>query len=207
MDLNNIRDFSINVTAEAGVSISPAVPLLDVGVQLRNKDDIANRLFCLNAVAAVSYGFDRSQAIEWLRQEQLDSLLTKSEFRFLNHGDGDVTSYQTQVEGMWALAWALCLVPELDFWKDCDDRFVALLPNLKKHERCIEWRRRSQLRSTEDIVAALDLSYCLHWAVREAELSGKYPPAGIKAYVVVERRRALEWLLGDEPWDSVSLDT
>jgi len=41
----------------------------------------------------------------------------------------------------------------------------------------------------------------------EAELIGEWIPGNLKPYVVVERRRALDWLLSKEAWDDVSLDT
>lgn len=108
---------------------------------------------------------------------------------------------------MWALAWALGLVQELDFWKDCDNGFVTMMPNLKTEESGEEVRSKSRLRPVDELASACDTAYCLHWAVRQSELEGKRPPDALKPYVVIERRRALEWLLGDEPWDALSLDT
>ncbi len=66
---------------------------------------------------------------------------------------------------------------------------------------------KARLRSDDQIVSAADLAYCLHWAIRQSELEGKRPPGKVPPYVVVERRRALEWLLSDEDWDDVPLDT
>jgi len=105
------------------------------------------------------------------------------------------------------LAWALTFVPTFDFWHDCDSRFVALLPNLKISQSSDEWRQKARCRKTEEVVTACDLAYCLHWAVRQAEIAGKPTPARLKSYVVIERRRALEWLLGNDAWDAISLDT
>jgi hypothetical protein len=161
----------------------------------------------LTAVAAASYGFDRAKALAWLRQEELETSLTNTELHFLEKGEGRPQLFQAQIEGMWALAWALGLVPQLDFWKDCDSRFVAQLPNLKISQSSAELRSKAKLRPTDDVVAACDLAYCLHWTIRQAEIEGKQPRTGLKPYVVVERRRALEWLLSSESWDSVSLDT
>ncbi len=207
MESNEIRARSLKVAARGGVSIPPTLPLLDANMCARSQPEIVDRLLCLHAVAAVSYGFDGAKAFEWLHQEHLDAQLTDPERRFLQRDDGDPKSYQIQVEGIWALAWTLKLVSQLDFWKECDNRFVASLPNLKVAESADAVRQRSCLRSHDDLISACDLSYCLHWAVRQAELVGNPRPGGLNPYDLVERRRALEWVLSSESWDAVSLDT
>jgi hypothetical protein len=82
-----------------------------------------------------------------------------------------------------------------------------MLPNLKVSQSSGDFRKKAHPRPLEQVVAACDLAYYLHWAIRQAELSGKQPPGNLKSYVVVERRRALEWLLSKEDWDEVPLDT
>ena len=38
-------------------------------------------------------------------------------------------------------------------------------------------------------------------------MKAKKPPAGLKGYIILERRRALEWAIGNEAWNMVLLDT
>ena len=45
----------------------------------------------------------------------------------------------------------------------------------------------------------------IHEAVRAS--TTKQTPGKVPPYIVVERRRDLEWLLSDEDWDDISLDT
>lgn len=193
--------------ASAGLLIPASLPLLESRLHLRTQTETVDRLLCLNAVAAATYGFDRTHSLNWIREEGLGLSLTNREQRFLELGDGQPQVFQAQIEGMWALAWSLNLVPELDFWKDCDSNFAARLPNLKVGQRSAELRRGANLRSLEDTVGACDLAYCLHWAVRQTEIDRKQTPTGLKGYLVRERRRALEWLLSSEAWDSILLDT
>jgi len=129
-----IRDQSVRCASACGLSIPSTLPLLEAGIRARSQDEDVNRLLCLHAMAAASYGFDKVKALDWLRQEHLDDLLTGTERRFLEQGEGNPQSFKVQVEGMWVLAWALSLVPHLDFWKDCDNQFVTSLPNLKTGE-------------------------------------------------------------------------
>jgi hypothetical protein len=207
METEQIRAKSLRILAKAGLSIPIGLPVLDDGLQPRHQDEVLNRLLCMSPVAAASCGFDRAKSLAWLRQEKLVGSLTDAEIGFLERGEGPPEHFQAQIEGMWALAWALSLVLQLDFWKDCDNRFVALMPNLKVSQSGSELRRKAQLRPVGDLVAACDLAYCLHWVIRQAEIEGKEPPSGLRSYVIVERRRALEWLLSTESWDSISLDT
>ncbi len=206
MDLKRIRDESIRTARQLGVDLSATLPLLDAGLEMRSADETVSRILAMNAVAATAYGFDKEKAIAWLKQEALTDSLSEEERRFVFEGFGQANRFQVQVEGMWALAWAMGIVNEMNFSKDCDNRFATMLPDIKQSQSSSEFRKKANPRSLEQVVAACDLAYCLHWAIRQSELSGKQP-AKLKPYVVVERRRALEWLLSEEGWDEISLDT
>ncbi len=82
-----------------------------------------------------------------------------------------------------------------------------MLPNLKASEASAEFRNRVNPRSVAEVVVVCDLAYCLHWAIRQSELRRERLPGNLKPYVVLERRRALEWLLSQEAWDEVPLHT
>jgi hypothetical protein len=207
MDVQSIRVRSIKRASERGVVVPSNLPFLDVDIQLRKRPDIVNRLLALNVVAATAYGFDRRRAVKWLDRECLNDAVAASERAFLEHGVGDPRAFQVQVEGLWALAWAVELVSGLDYFRDCNPNFVTLLPNLKLDAPSAPIRTNAKLRSIEDIAAECDLGYCLHWAIRQSAINRKLPPAVLKEYLVVERRRSLEWLLSDDDWDAISLDT
>lgn len=203
----NIRAQSLGVATKAGVNVAETLPLLDGDLDIRETTEVVNRLLAMHAIAAAASGFQKEKALAWVRQEELVGVMTASEVKFLVSGEGNPSAFLLQIEGMYALAWALSMTQQFDFWRDCDNRFVAILPNLLVGQSGDKWHREAKMRIKDEIFAALDLAYCLHWSVRQAELDGKAPPARLKAYVVVERRRAFEWLLGEESWDAVSLDT
>ena len=66
---------------------------------------------------------------------------------------------------MWAIAWALGVANELNFAKDCDNRFVMLLPSFKQSQSSADFRKKANPRSLEQVLAACDLAYWLHWAI------------------------------------------
>lgn len=206
MATDDTRSRSRNILKSHGLFVPDSLPILDLA-NPRSSKEILVRLFCLNAVAAAAYGFDAIKALSWLYQERLDQKLTQPERSFLQYGEGGRDAFKVQVEGMWALAWAVNIVPEIDFWRDCNSSFVTLLPNLKTGESVTRTMDQAKLRAGDQIIAACDLSYCLHWIIREALIKDHPLPRNLKPYIVVERRRALEWVLSEDSWDKVALDT
>jgi hypothetical protein len=201
------RERSIEVCAKRRIIIPRTLPLLEPVLHLKTLTEVLDRLFCLHAMAASSFAFGTAKALAWLQQERLEDCLVDVESDFLHRSVGDKRQFQLQIEGMWALAWCVGFHAELDFWKDCDDRFVQMLPNLKIGASSSDLRSQARTRPLDEVIGACDLAYCLHWAIRQAELDGTEPPAKLKPHVVVERRRALEWLLSELPWDEIELDT
>lgn len=206
-DLRTIRDRSISAAEDLGYETHPSMPLLDEDFRLRPAQEIVDRTLALHAVVACAFKFDPGKARDWLGRESLAASLSPAERAFVAEGEGLAPEFQVQVEGLWALSWALQFVPALDFSKACDDGLVRLLPNLKAGESSTRFRQQASLRPLEDIVSACDLAYCLHWAVNQAYLDDAPAPGKVPAHVVVERRRALEWLLSSDEWDDVSLAT
>ncbi len=107
---------------------------------------------------------------------------------------------------MWALAWAVRRVGALDFWRPCDDNFVHKLPNLKVQEPRRSFEARASIRPVEEVAEALDLAYCLHWVVVDATLGRRSLPSQNRPAGLLGRRYALEWMLGQDDWDEISLD-
>lgn len=134
-------------------------------------------------------------------------MLTTDESSFLKTGVGDRMKFLNQIEGIWALTWSIGIVPVLDYGVCCSDDLVDLLPDLKRNGSSASFRGAAQVRPLQDLVAACDLAYCLHWAIRDSQLRNTKVPGKVAVHVIEERRQALEWLLTDEPWDEISLDT
>jgi len=207
MDSKSVREQSLRLASGMGIPINQSLPLLDMPKQLQPIEAVIERVLCLHVVAAVAYGFHREKAKAWVHREEIYLCLTTAEREFLGSGIGDAGQFKMQIEGMWALSWAMLLVPELDFLKVCDSQFVTILPDLRISESSERIRRTAKLRDIDEIFLKCDLAYCLHWAIREAEISPSMQVPRIAAYVVVERRRALEWLLTTVNWDDLPLDT
>ena len=205
-DVSAIRNDSLRICSRLGVQTNGSLPSLEQFEITRSKDEIVNRIFSMLAVAASAYGFDRQTAFAWLEREKSVQTLTSREYKFLTGDEIDTAQFMEQIEGMWALCWSLELIRNLDFSVSCSRDFVAILPDLKKNQSGDHFRVAAVRRRAVEIVAKCDLAYCLHWGI----IHGGSPvrlKQRISPYVVIERRRSLEWLLSTEDWDSISLDT
>jgi hypothetical protein len=205
MSPNVIRKRSLEIATRWGFPIHPKLPFFDVLPNARSQEEVVQRLLCLFAVVICTFGADRLEIRAWLMREGLLRCLSNAEKRFLSADEGKSDEFQVMIEGMWALAWALGLVNELDFETYCAKDFADLFPNIQ--ESSADLRAKAKLRPYEDIYAACDLAYCLQWGLRDAELRGAPQPGKLWDYAVRERRRALQWLISNEPWDEISLDT
>jgi hypothetical protein len=207
MDPTEAREWSRMQLSKLGRSISKSLPELDGEFSVRTKDTIVVRLLCEHAVAAVAYGFDRRLARAWLQREGLTESLTTQELEYLDRDLGNSLPFKLMVEGMWALAWSIQIVPPLEITKPCDPGFVRSLPNLKVAEPSAALRARARVRGSGEILAMCDLYYCLHWVIRDDELNGRQPVCTVPQWIVTERRMALEWLVGFEDSKQIALDT
>ncbi|RUO31148.1 DUF4272 domain-containing protein [Aliidiomarina soli] len=208
MSLREIRQSSQRVAKALGYPTNPNLPLLEPVERLRPIDALVNRTLCLHASVACSYGFQKDRAVEWLKQEGIYGYLAGSEVRYLQgKSDGNKPLFQWQVESLWVMTWITSFHDNLDFSDSCSDGLSSLLPDLKEGAPSIEFKEAAAARKVEEVVASLDLAYCLHWAIRDAELAGRPMPGKVPPLVIRERRRALEWVVSNEDWDDIVLDT
>jgi Domain of unknown function (DUF4272) len=202
-----LRINSVKAAVAHGYPTNPRLPLLESSGRLKAERIIVDRLVALCAVTASAFTFDRAKARTWLHKERVWHSLTNHERLFLENGTGDTEDFEVLVEAMWALAWALGKVDDLDFGKACSDNFVDILPDLRIDERSDALRSGIKLRPVREVEEACDLAYCLHWGISELLFRGKKLPGRVHNYVIIQRRHALEWLISDEPWDEVHMDT
>lgn len=209
MDTTDLRELSRDHVQALGFPFNPNLPVLDAAGITRSSDDVLERILTLHACIACGYGFPKPQALSWLEQESLNGCLTEPEAKFLaGKAEAKRTAFQWRVEAIWALTWAAGYLGDLDFSKSCSDDLVKLLPDLNSQASSEGFRQQCNLRSAEEVLPMVDLAYCLHWAVREEGLRGQANKLGrVQSQVIVERRLGLEWLICDESWEDITLDT
>ena len=213
MDFAALRRKTGERLAEFGLEIPGPLPLLgDEDVEwCRPVEQVVARCHALAAIIGMEEGGDPDDIADEMRELGLVELLNGRERLFFDDATGvgnapasaleqakiDISWRQ---EALWALLWALGFVDDLPPDQLCGDSsaYARMAPDLDPTQTV----DGIELRPLDELVATIDLYYCLHWHDREDAL-----PPGIEHGVVVERRHALEWLFQDEPWDEVDTST
>ena len=200
-----------SVLAAEGVPVNATLPMIEseAEVVLRSPREIADRLRALSIIAARGGGLSEAQTRGFIAERDIGPHLTPAERAFLDTpepSDHDNMQLSWRNEAAWVLFWALGHVdgqlgPPRDM---CDvDAMTDVVINMPDLEG-------PSPRSANDVLNEADLIYRYHWAVRQAGIDGKPPPAGLHPGVVMERHHALNWLIGygdNADWDEVGTDT
>lgn len=202
---SQIRKDSQRRVMALGYRINPALPLLETRRIKRSARDIACRAMVLHACCAVSYGFEYERAAKWVKNNGLWIHAASEEILLLEGGRGD-PQFKYRPEAVWALAWVVGKTARFELLTPMPGDAVFAFPDLKKDEDAAAWMAGADVRDSHSMVAALDVYYCLHWALQDGILRG-VSTWDVSPWVIVERRRALEWCSGEQDWDEVSLDT
>ena len=206
---SEVRRKTRSIIARLGYAENPHLPLLDEVEFVRDGRAVADRMCCLNGVVAAAYGADRSRVLEWIEAEGQRGTLSAEEAEFLSAKPSlpEDRSMQWTVESLWALAWCGSLHDALDFGVECGEELAGLMPTILEGESSTTLRQSVRVRPSAELQEMLDIAYCAHWSIRDAQLKGQPAPGKTTPLIVVKRRWALEWMLEDVVWDEVVLDT
>jgi hypothetical protein len=110
-------------------------------------------------------------------------------------------------EDLWALMWAGNLINDLPIDKCVEDRMVKLCPNLENGENDSKFRGEIEIKSKDELYKELDLYYRAHWYTEDGRINN-YPTGNISGDIIMERRKALEWINDNTlDWDNISMGT
>ena len=204
-DLIALRQRSVRLVQNMGADVSDELPLLEVRGE-RTQSQIVERTLCLTAVLAAAYGFDRSRSMDWLEREGLMNSISANEHAFLVEGVF-AEEIASQVECMYVLGWTLGFLQQFDLNGKLPSNLVLTFPDLKKDETTSDFKRRALRRSQTDLLEVADFAYCLNWIIRDAVIHRTPLPRMLNPVAVLHRRKALQWLITEDPWDQVELNT
>lgn len=180
----------------------------------REASAVADRCHAIAGALALAHRAEVATVRRALQESGAEPSLAADERRLLaileGRRDADEAELQRLLvdvswreEALHALLWALALVDDLPPDRMCprEPAYERLAPGLDP----VRASRRVRLRPLGDLAATLDLYYCLHWHARKAQYHGDVWDYELSPSVVLERRRALEWLFQDVPWEDVDL--
>lgn len=126
--------------------------------------------------------------------------------------ENDNSTQQEQVQFVWqyepllVMLWALGYEEEL-FFPDriCDvDNLVRIMCEHNSIEALV---KDAKVRNAEELLSEADMIYRLDWACVDTRIHGLPAPAGMDGGVVMERHKALNWLIQEVDWDDVDIST
>lgn len=201
-----------NRSLKAASSLPPVIA--ESEAVLRSKAAVAERIMALFAVAVRAESLASKSPMtsdEILQRLGLaESALSPDEHKFLvdrTPTQKDVVKFGWCYECATTLAWATGILDKLPFPSAiCDVELIAQ-KLLKLGNGGLQ--EAAQLRPLSEILDSLDLHQRLHWIVRQAQVDKKSAPAALEPGVILERHRALNWLVqfDNADWDDVDTPT
>jgi hypothetical protein len=195
-----------------GVPVNPHLPFTESLEELSvaTPQQVAWRVCVLSGLVARACRAPRDLVVRYFESGGLFEHASESEAEVVRAESltpEQTAQFQWQVEGLWELAWVLCLVARPDHFKTCGEELVTLVP--KPGGAAVgDFVERAQMHPTDELLAEADMLYRLHWAVREASLRRQRIPTGLPYNVSDERLRAINWvLLSDVSWENTDTST
>jgi len=206
------RERSVTVLRKEGVPYVEHLPLIETAAEIkpRSTEEVALRAIALAVVAVKGETLDQKLALELVERFDIRSALSPDERAFIDNptpSERDRVQFAWRYEGLGVMLWALGFEKQLGRPDKIVDvpRAVGFVRDLGRNG----FVANAKLRSIDQILDQADLIYRYHWAVVDARVNGRQPPAGLDPGIVYERHYALNWLIrySDQEWDDVSTDT
>ena len=198
--------------AEEGVPVNANLPAIEDETQaaIRDHEAVVRRALALLGVAQYGATGDFEGATGLLDRFGLTpDDLTPAERAFIASdapSEMERLQFSWRFEAAWALLWALGLHDELGkpvAPMDLDRLSVVVGEDVRSLVA------KTELRPAAELLDAADAIYRYRWALQDARIGDRAPPAGLDPSVAVERHVALNWLIGylGQDWDAVTPDT
>lgn len=204
-----VRENTVRVLTQREIPYLPQLPLIDELPEEKWKtaQQIARRLIVLYTLTGLSHDADSKKLLAWLESESLGDEILDDERKYFEKKElskKDIIRLSWNQESLFTLAWCLGLQRELplpDREADLSSIFAKIPPQIAASKFVVQSKRIERRR----ILQEADLYYCYHWATRHPE---KWThPVSLSLDVVIERRRALDWVISDERFNEIALDT
>ncbi len=215
-DAQNRKLKSERFLGQQGVYVKEELPPVigEIEVALRSADEVAVRCLGLFVVAlhAESLASDHEISFRELQEKFPLAMgaLSPKELEFMQAAvpsQQDILEHTGRYEALFLLQWALGLHRELPFPNQVCD--VALVARVMFDSEMQQHVGDASLRTTGELLDALDSHFRFHWTTRQELLHQGDVPGGLLPEVVAERHYALNWLTQFEEadWDDVDTPT
>ena len=212
MNPTEVKKESEKLILDRGGEILDWLPILERTENMRSNAELIDRALILNALINIYFEAPVPVIKGWIEQYGLVSSLSEYEKKLLNKENEDLSEQEKiniywYIEALWALMWAGNLIDDLPIDKHVEDYQAELCPNLQKGEDDSRFRQTMRIRTQEEMFKMLDLYFRAHWYTRNSLLNN-HSTGNMNDSVVLERRKALEWVIDNTlDWDDIPLNT
>lgn len=220
-DSSIIRSQSITTCLDAGFHPASSLPTIRE-TKLRPVDEIAGRLHAIKSLVlwlmVPSENLPDEKIINFINQNKLFGYMTLEEKEILDASRNDIelrNSIGWKFENAWPLAWYFGYdEPEISGQMMTGEQMQEILINYTCSLDTLisDWLPQQHTLEEEKLTEKEDLFYCLHNAVRSAQLGGNTVPDDFDSIgnggVIHERRHSLTWMLSNgTEWENTDLST
>ena len=210
-EAQNRKARSTAILKAEGVPINESLPVIadSATTKWRSAEEIAKRAIAICLTAVKGEGMDQTNLNEMVDFYGATPFFSPQEAAFIKSPTPsfkDRAMFTWRHEDYYVLLWALGYVDDLGRPDhQCD---VMKTAGFLKNRNTEEFIQDAKLRNISVILDQTDLIYRYHWAVVDARLKGRNPPANLSEDVLMEWHYVLNWLIGymDQDWASVTID-
>ena len=219
--MTDLRLENISTCLSSGFKPATSLPT-EFEKQIRPKIEIAKRLNAIKAIVLwlMVPGQDLSdeRILNFVTTNGLDLFLTEGENQILKSSRNDEelrNAIGWKFENAWPLAWYFGYdEPDITGQMMTGEQMQNILINYTcpLDGKIEDWVGTRETITEEDLKKKEDLFYCLHNAVRSAQLGAQTVPPAFDPIgnggVIHERRHSLTWMLSSGiAWDETDLST
>lgn len=212
---------NLSICIHAGFKPATSLPT-ELGRKLRPSIEIAKRLNAIKAIVlwlmVPPENLPDEVILNFAERNQLEDFIADDEKMILESPRNDDDARNLigwKFENTWPLAWYFGYrEPEITGEMMSGEQMQEILNDYAcpLDENIEEWIKSRNIVSEENLQKKEDLFYCLHNAVRSAQMGGKTVPENFDPVgnggVIHERRHSLTWMLSEGvSWDDTDLST
>ncbi len=219
--MTDLRRNNLSICQDAGFKAARSLPT-DLGRSLRPSLEIAKRLNAIKALVlwlmVPQDSLPDERILTFIMLNNLTECMSDAEKSILDLARDDEQARNSigwKFENAWPLAWYFGYTePAIDGQMMTGEQMQDILQNhsCNLDGKVEDWIQDKTTISEEKLLEKEDLFYCLHNAVRSAQIGGDTVPNGFDPIgnggVIHERRHSLTWMVSEGvAWADTDLST
>ncbi|WP_074405778.1 MULTISPECIES: DUF4272 domain-containing protein [Aquimarina] len=219
--MTDLRLENISICLDSGFKPASSLPT-EFDRELRPSIEIAQRLNAIKALVlwlmVPQDNLESDKILTFIDKNNLKDFMDEEEKEILNTSRDDEQARNSigwKFENAWSLAWFFGYKePDITGQMMSGDQMQDILKDFSCpiDESVENWIKDKETLSEEKLMQKEDLFYCLHNAVRSAQLGSETVPNGFDPMgnggVIHERRHSLTWMLSKGiSWEETDLST